>query len=293
MERSGLISQNTVRVKQRPKDVGNVLYLRPYQPVKIKKCWRTPAEPFRVLTWFSVVFLGLGIVTGSLLVHSLGTIRQDRAVIQMTEFEKAELERDLQRVQVINRESTRNMLSVVTEVQAVLETTSGEQRAFLLKLIPLALKHQAEDHIPASALIAMAAFESDYGRSDLARDHNNFFGIKAWKSTWKGEVARMPTVDSGQRRMADFRVYSDFEVGVDGYAQFISQSNRYQKAFNFGDGPSFVRELLRAGYCPDHDYLTYIKTIMERHDLKRLDLHHLMPTVASDGVLDQTVLQTN
>jgi len=293
MERSGLISQNPVRVKQRPKDVGNVLFLRPYQPVEIKKCWRSPAEPFRILTWFSVLLLAVGICVGFLLFHSIGTIQQDRETIHLTTLEKAELQRDLERVHVINRESTRNMLSVVNEVQTVLETTSGEKRAFLMKLIPLVLKHQAEDQIPASALIAMAAFESNYGRSELAKEHNNFFGIKAWKSTWKGEVARMSTVDSGQRRMANFRSYPSFEDGVDGYAQFISLSRRYRRAFDFGDGPSFVRELLVAGYCPDGDYMDHIKTIMNRHELSRLDLQHLMPTVASDIHVNESVFTLN
>ncbi|MEM6883391.1 MAG: glucosaminidase domain-containing protein [Verrucomicrobiota bacterium] len=211
------------------------------------------------------------------------TIKQDRQIIHLTAFELAELERDLERVEVINRESTRNMLSVVSEVQTVLETTYGEKRAFLMKIIPLALKHQAEDQIPASALIAMAIFESDYGRSDLAQEHHNYFGIKAWKSTWKGEIARMATVDSGRPTMANFRAYSGTEEGVNGYAQFISQSDRYRKAFDYGDGPSFVRELLVAGYCPDDDYMDFINTIMARHDLKRLDLHHLMPTIAADA----------
>jgi flagellum-specific peptidoglycan hydrolase FlgJ len=240
-----------------------------------------------------VGFLGAGIIIGFLLFHSLVLIHEKGEVIQMTALEKAELERDLERVQVINRESTRNMLGVVSEVQRVLETTYGDRRSFLLELIPLALKHQAEDQIPASALIAMAIYESDYGRSDLAQDHNNFFGIKAWESTWQGEVARMSTVDLGQRKMANFRVYSNFEAGVEGYARFIQKSDRYQKAFDYGDGPSFVRELLKGGYCPDRDYLTRIKGIMKRHDLNRLDLHRLMPTIAADSGMAGTASTTN
>ncbi|MEM1157391.1 MAG: glucosaminidase domain-containing protein [Verrucomicrobiota bacterium] len=291
MERSGLISQNPVRVKQRPKDVGSVLFLRPYQPVKIKKCWRTPKEPFRVLTWFSVVFMGMGICIGYLFFHSISTIQQNREIIQLTALEKAELERDLERVQVINRESTRNMLALVSKIQAVMNTTYGdmEKRTFLLSIIPYALKHQAEDQIPASALIAMAIYESNYGRSELAREHFNYFGIKAWKSTWKGEVAYMSTVDSGRRTMANFRSYPGFEEGVSGYAQFILNSQRYRKAFHYSDGPSFVRELLHAGYCPDHDYLDHIKIIMARHQLNQLDLPHLMPDTAAETQIKKSV----
>jgi len=248
-----------------------------------------------VLTWFSVIILGIGICIGCLLVHSMSTIQQDRETIHLTNTEKAELQRHLERVQLINRESNRNLLSLVNEVQAVLNTTYGnrERRSFLLMMIPHALKHQVEDQIPASALIAMAIYESNYGRSELAKEHHNYFGIKAWKSTWSGQVAYMSTVDSGQRTMANFRAYSGVQEGVEGYAQFISQSQRYRGAFEFLDGASFVQELLSAGYCPDHDYLDRIKSIMARHELTRLDLNDLMPAVVSEAHAEESVSNIN
>lgn len=266
-------------------DLGSILYLKSYRPVPIRKCWRTPKEPFIALTWSSAFLLAFGIVAGFLCYLALDSLGQKSREVHLTSIEKAALERDLYRVQSIHRASTRNMLSVVEEVQKVLETCSGSQRAFLFRLIPLALEFQAQYEIPASALIAQAIYESGYGRSDLARKHHNFFGIKAWDSTWSGEVARMPTRDHGVATMADFRAYPDFETGVEGYARFLSESPRYREAFRHQGAVDFVRAILRAGYCPDKNYLSRIKDIIDRHELHRLDSGKLSSFLAEDGDL--------
>ncbi|NBQ65952.1 MAG: hypothetical protein EBT95_10605 [Verrucomicrobia bacterium] len=68
---------------------------------------------------------------------------------------------------------------------------------------------QTTTQIPASAVIAMAIFESGYGNSVLAKEYNNYFGMKAFGS-WTGPRAmNMPTRDNGVETTADFRAYPD------------------------------------------------------------------------------------
>ncbi|MES2308974.1 MAG: glucosaminidase domain-containing protein [Verrucomicrobiota bacterium] len=191
--------------------------------------------------------------------------------VQGLEAKIAELNSNIQGLKDLNLRTVASTIDYSSNIQAVLETTHGEERAFLLSIIPEALRIQVTHHIPASATIAMAAYESNYGRSDLARQHHNFFGIKALDSRWEGEKALMPTRDRGIQTKASFRVYEGLPDSVQGYAEFLSGSAYYRAAFTQSSGEQFVAQVLKGGYCPDSFYLGYIHTIMQRHQLQRLD----------------------
>ncbi len=190
---------------------------------------------------------------------------------EVLEQKIAELNQSLQGLKELNLKTVASTLDYSTNIQIVLETSRGEERAFLLSIIPEALRIQVTHHIPASATIAMAAFESNYGRSDLARQHSNFFGIKALDPRWEGQKAVMSTRDRGVETKAVFRVYPGIAASVLGYAEFLSTSVYYRRAFDESSGERFVAQVLKGGYCPDSFYMGYIQTIMKRHDLKRLD----------------------
>jgi flagellum-specific peptidoglycan hydrolase FlgJ len=119
--------------------------------------------------------------------------------------------------------------------------------------------------------MAMSIYESGYGKSELARSSNNFFGLKAFASVWDGPKVHQQTRDLGRKTMAYFRAYPDVDAAVLGYAEFLKVP-RYAKAFAFKTGPEFIAVILKAGYCPDADYLANIKIIMDRHHLADLDV---------------------
>jgi len=176
---------------------------------------------------------------------------------------------EIARMVAFQTRTPHDVVELAKTVNSVLEGSYGSKRAFLEIAVPEAMRMQVQYDIPASAIIAMAIYESGYGRSDLARDHHNYFGMKAYH--WDGKKVNMPTVDSGMKTRADFRVYPTLGEGFQGFAEFLKGKSRYRDAFDHTSGPAFVREVLRAGYCPDHDYLANIKTIMERHNLQALD----------------------
>ena len=116
---------------------------------------------------------------------------QDR-LAQRRELE----ERDLQIARLIasQNSATTDVLGVATRISKILESANGRQRRFLQAAIPEAMMIQTTSQIPASAVIAMAIFESGYGNSILAKEYNNYFGMKAFDS-WNGPRAlNMPTV---------------------------------------------------------------------------------------------------
>lgn len=201
-------------------------------------------------------------------------IRERAKWIERDETMQKELEeRNLQIARLValqTSQSPQDVVSLAGKLSKVLNTAYGDRRQFIEQALPHAIRIQVQYGIPASATISQAIFESGYGGSDLAQNHHNYFGIKAFNN-WSGPKAMMPTKDSGVRTTAYFRKYGDLGQGFQGYADFLRSSNRYDRAFYKPTGVEFVEALLRAGYCPDHDYLDKIKAIMARHRLQELD----------------------
>lgn len=193
-----------------------------------------------------------------------------RAELESTAAQTAELLGEVQRLQELHQFTSSRVLHLARDMQDILLSARGQERDFLRALIPGALKLQTEARIPASATLAMAIYESGYGTSELA-SHHNYHGMKAFPTAWNGPTVRTPTRDNGKRVLADFRVFPTLEDGIRGFGDFVRQP-RYAAAFIHRDGPAFVAELLRAGYCPDRDYLDNIRTIIQRHHLHLLDL---------------------
>ena len=183
-------------------------------------------------------------------------------------------ERDLRIARLIASQSsdTTDILGLATRISKILDSSNGRQRRFLQSAIPEAMLIQTTTRIPASAVIAMAIFESGYGNSSLAKDYNNYFGMKAFDSWTGARALNMPTRDSGVDTTADFRAYPTLAAGFQGYSQFLLGNERYQKYVGEKSGVKFVSGILAAGYCPDTDYLTNINNIIQKHGLDRLDL---------------------
>jgi flagellum-specific peptidoglycan hydrolase FlgJ len=185
------------------------------------------------------------------------------------ELEESNLQ--VARLVSLQTSSPGDVVRLAGKISKVLNSTYGSQRSFIEKALPEAIRIQVQFGIPASATISQAIYESGYGGSGLAKEHHNYFGIKAF-SSWNGlRAASMPTVDSGVRTHADFRAYATLGEGFEGYARFLKESGRYDKAFYTPTGITFVNTILKAGYCPDSTYLPAIQKIMEKHNLAELD----------------------
>jgi flagellum-specific peptidoglycan hydrolase FlgJ len=242
-------------------------------------------KPRRVTLWGFVIVSNLAWIATAIVLGSgwwsttkLGIVFSDfyleeRAKwMEMSEEQERlirERNMEIARMVAFQTSSPHDVVELAKKVNLVLGKSYGSKRSFLEEAVPQAIRMQVQYDIPASAIIAMAIYESGYGRSDLAKDHHNYFGMKAYH--WSGKKVNMPTVDSGVKTRAEFRVYATLGDGFQGFAEFLRGKGRYQNAFSKKNGPEFVREVLKAGYCPDSDYLSNIKTIMARHNLQELD----------------------
>ena len=150
------------------------------------------------------------------------------------------------------------------------------QEQFIASIADAAVESADNTGVPASVTIAQAILESYWGSSRLAREANNFFGIKAqtrggsagsiWFDVW--EVIGGRNVMQSQA----FRAYRSIAESFVDHGRFFAENGRYGAAMAVkGDAKQFAREVNRAGYATDPSYASKLIGLMDRYDLYRYD----------------------
>ena len=101
-----------------------------------------------------------------------------------------------------------------------------------------------------SITIGQAILESGWGKSELAVNYNNLFGIKA-DSRWDGAVATIVTSENYNDIItANFRKYKNIYESIEDHGQFLYENTRYTKSglFEAKDYISQAQSLEDAGY---------------------------------------------
>ncbi len=131
-----------------------------------------------------------------------------------------------------------------------------------------AAKKMKEYGIPASIILAQAIIESGAGRSYLAQNSNNHFGIKC-HNTWSGQTFIMDDDSANEC----FRKYKSVTQSYDDYALFLSNRDRYAFLFEIPvtDYNSWAHGLKKAGYATNPQYAYMLIKIIEDYDLANLD----------------------
>jgi len=128
--------------------------------------------------------------------------------------------------------------------------------------------------IPASIKLAQGLLESDWGRSNLATEANNHFGIKCGNN-WTGGSFFKEDDDyqNGKLINSCFRKYNDALQSYIDHSTFLSKP-RYSDLFEFDrrDYKSWAKGLRKAGYATDRRYPQKLITIIEKYDLAKYDL---------------------
>jgi len=142
--------------------------------------------------------------------------------------------------------------------------TPEEREQFISELMPHATEAARELGVDPSSLVAQAALETGWGRSQPGDSHN-LFGIKAG-SSWSGDRVQANTqeFDAGvaSRVDADFRAYGSPRESVQDYVRVIRDNPRYASALNTGsDVQAFANALQRGGYATDPDYARKLVTV--------------------------------
>lgn len=112
------------------------------------------------------------------------------------------------------------------------------------------------------AITAQACVESNYGKSSLAKNYHNYFGLKCG-SKWTGKRVVLKTgevIDGKNVTMKDaFRVYESMDSGVVGYFNFINTS-RYANLKGLDDVESYAWQIQADGYATSP---TYAETVIK------------------------------
>lgn len=164
-----------------------------------------------------------------------------------------------------------------------------EKAAWIERFAPLAIEDMVTYGIPASVKLAQCIVESNWGQSRLAREANNYFGIKC-KSWWDGETIALEDDDydaEGRLVPSCFRKYESAEASFRDHTWFLLQ-DRYQELFrlDIGDYRGWAEGLQRMGYATNPRYAELLIRTIETYDLQRYDALALARREVTDAPAD-------
>lgn len=141
-----------------------------------------------------------------------------------------------------------------------------EQKKFIDTLMPLIVKYSGGKYC-VECILAQAILESAWGKSQLAKKYNNFFGMKTGRS-WKGEKAELSTKEEINGKLVTvkgtFRAYSDIESGIAGYFDFI-KAKRYANLKEASNYVEYATKLKEDGWATSSSYTKSLITIVETY----------------------------
>lgn len=156
------------------------------------------------------------------------------------------------------------------------EAVSPTAKEFVNKVWPHAVEASRSTGIPPQFLVAHAALESGWGKSEIRRADGsttyNLFGIKAGKS-WAGSAAEASTTEyvdgEAQRVTAKFRSYGSYAEAFGDYANLLRNSPRFGAVIGSQDGTEFAKRLQQAGYATDPAYADKLSRIINGPTLRQ------------------------
>lgn len=125
-----------------------------------------------------------------------------------------------------------------------------------------------------SPIIAQAILESGWGKSRLAADYHNYFGMKCG-TKWTGPSVSMTTQEEYTAGTLatikdNFRVYDNMENGVKGYFEFI-QLSRYENLKGITDPQKYIETIKNDGYATSSTYVDSLMQIIKLYNLTSYD----------------------
>ena len=142
-----------------------------------------------------------------------------------------------------------------------------------------AIQNYKDYKILPSITIAQAIIESSWGKSTLAKQYNNLFGIKA-DAYWKGKSVTLETKEHLDTIIDDkFRIYDDKNESIKDHAKFLATNKRYKNNGVF-DAKTYIyqaKALEKAGYSTAKDengnsiYAARLIELIQQYNLQLID----------------------
>lgn len=165
----------------------------------------------------------------------------------------------------------RYLLLLVTvflcNIGVIAQSTNQAYWTYIDKYKNWAIEQMQTYRIPASITLAQGLLESNAGRSTLATQANNHFGIKVGGS-WTGPYV----LRDDDAKNEKFRKYSSARESFVDHSKFL-QGKRYQSLFQLGvtDYKGWARGLKAAGYATNPSYAEALIRIIEMYQLYQFD----------------------
>ena len=165
-----------------------------------------------------------------------------------------------------------------------------ESAAVVAKVAPLFTANQKQSGILASVSLAQFILESGYGKSELAQNANNCFGMKSSLSgnSWAGSVwdgHSVYTMKTGEQNAdgsyvtvtADFRKYSSIEDSIADHSAYLlgamnGSKKRYEGLAGCTDYKKAVQIIKDGGYATSLDYVQNLCRVIEQWNLTQYDV---------------------
>ena len=171
------------------------------------------------------------------------------------------------------------IFALFCSVSAPAQTKHQQYLDYIERYKQVALQSAREYGVPASITLAQGLLESYVGKSKMAVEANNHFGIKAYH--WQGEVyGRCDSL-----KQVGYRKYGTPEDSFLDHAQFL-KGPRYSILYQFDitDYRSWAQGLRDCGYAEDANYPAKLINIIEQYELYALDGGHRLD---GDRVIQQ------
>jgi hypothetical protein len=140
----------------------------------------------------------------------------------------------------------------------------------------MAIAEMLEFHIPASITLAQGIIESSCGKSPLATEANNHFGIKC-HTDWKGDTYHY----DDDKEQECFRKYLTAEQSYRDHSLFLVNRKRYAALFSLDpdDYTGWAMGLKQAGYATNPKYPEILINLIESQKLFLYDNFTQVPAL--------------
>ncbi len=146
---------------------------------------------------------------------------------------------------------------------------------YLARYKKLAIQEMKRTNIPASITLAQGMLESNYGKSRLAKEGNNHFGIKCKRGEWSGDEMYLDDDEEDEC----FRVYESVIKSYHDHSVFLKGNYRYEDLFDLKptNYKAWAKGLKDAGYATNPHYDRLLISLIDKNNLHYYDQFHNKP----------------
>jgi len=178
-------------------------------------------------------------------------------------------------------------LAVWITIQTGWAQNNSTTIAYIAQYKTIAMKEMKRTGVPASITLAQAIVESNSGESNLAKNHNNHFGIKC-KSDWTGAK----TYQDDDAKQECFRAYDAAELSFKDHSNFLKNRPNYVDLFLLDpvDDTAWAYGLKKAGYATASDYPKKLLKIIDDYELAQYNFPELANEIEEEEEASAKVL---